>query len=57
MNTESLHEVAKSIPMLILVVSSVKHEQSSETNLHTNVLLISEVYVIYYSTNLINLSR
>lgn len=57
MNTESLHEVAKSIPMLILVVSSVKHEHSSETNLHTNVLLISEVYVIYYSTNLINLSR
>lgn len=49
--------MAKNVPMLILVVSSVKHEHSSETNLHTNVLLKTEIYVIYYSTKLINLSR
>lgn len=45
------------MPILTLVVSSVKNEHSSETNLHTHVLLKTEIYVIYYSTKLINLSR
>lgn len=37
--------------VLTLVVSSVKNEHSGETNLHTNVLLKTDTYLLFNKVN------